>query len=391
MNKIGRVVSVTKQPVFFCITCCGTFASKTRFSILLLHPIKLSPDTLFKMKRQSLALLTFFSLAIVPVFAQESEAYDSVRVQLLLDSIEQSFKWQTGQVALIGGNASIQVPEGLRYLKAEQSDFVLTQLWGNPPGRGTLGMLFPTTCSPLDDQCFAFNISFDEMGYVKDGDADDIDYTELLTNMQKEAREASAERIKEGYEAIDIVGWAAAPYYDKEKKVLHWAKEIKFGDGENGTTLNYDVRVLGRKGVLSLNAISGMDALDQVKPVLPAVISGVSFDEGHRYGDFDSKIDNVAAWTIGGLVAGKVLAKAGFFAIILKFLKPLLFVVIAGGAAIWRFITGRRKQEEEEAQYAAEALEQPADDPSSTGTVIEDVSTSEPGTESETKPEEPKA
>ena len=43
--------------------------------------------------------------------------------------------------------------------------------------------------------------------------------------------------------------------------------------------------------------------------------------------DFDSKIDNVAAWTIGGLVAGKVLAKAGFFAIILKFIKPLLLLL----------------------------------------------------------------
>ena len=333
----------------------------TQFSRLLFTNI------FFKMKKHLVALLLLLAAAIAPAIAQRSEAYDSVQVKMFLDSIEQSFKWQTGKVALSGGNASIQVPDGLRYLNAEQSEFVLTQLWGNPPGRGTLGMLFPLDQSPVDDDCFAFDISYEEMGFVKDSDADDIDYTELLTNMQKEAREASAERVKQGYPAIEIVRWAAAPYYDKDKKVLHWAKEIKFGDGEQGNTLNYDVRVLGRKGVLSLNAIGHMDALDKVKPVIPSVIGSISFDEGHRYADFDSKIDNVAAWTIGGLVAGKVLAKAGFFVLILKFLKPLLFVLIAGGGAIWRFITGRRKQEEDA-----------------------DVAESEPSAEDEPKPDEPK-
>lgn len=351
------------------------------------------------MKKHFIALLLLLSAAIAPAYAQRSEGYDSVQVKMLMDSIERSFQWQTGKVALTGGNATLQVPDGLRYLNAEQSEFVLTQLWGNPPGRGSLGMLFPLDQSPLDDNCFAFNISFDEMGFVKDDDAGDINYTELLTSMQKEIREASAERVKQGYPAIDIIGWAAAPYYDKDKKVLHWAKEIKFGDGAEGNTLNYDVRVLGRKGVLSLNAIGGMDALAKVKPVIPTVIGSVSFDEGHRYADFDSNIDHVAAWTIGGLVAGKVLAKAGFFVLILKFIKPLLFVLVAGGAALWRFITGRRKQEEEVAeQYAAEtetAEAPPASDASDadTGDVQQEptVLESDPKPEGEKKPEGPNA
>ena len=40
-------------------------------------------------------------------------------------------------------------------------------------------------------------------------------------------------------------------------------------------------------------------------------------------------MDEVAAWTIGGLVAGKVLAKVGFLAIIAKFGK-VIFLGIAG-------------------------------------------------------------
>ena len=121
--------------------------------------------------------------------------------------------------------------------------------------------------------------------------------------------------------------------YDKNKKVLHWAKEIKFGTGETGNTLNYDMRFLGRKGVLSFNAISGVEQLNLIKENIPTITNAVAFKEGNRYADFDSGIDKVAAWTLGGLVAGKVLAKAGFFVVILKFIKPILI----GIAAFWKY------------------------------------------------------
>jgi uncharacterized membrane-anchored protein len=293
-------------------------------------------------------LLLSLSIASSKTYAQESETLDSLMMVKMLDSIVQSFKWQTGTINLNKGMATINVPSGMRYLDAEQSNRVLTDLWGNPPSDNSLGMLFPADKSPISPDVIAFNISWEEMGYVKDDDADKINYDDLLKEQQKDAQEGSKQRVEMGYEAIEIVGWASKPYYDKNSKVLHWAKEIKFGAGEAGNTLNYDVRVLGRKGVLSMNAIGDIASVDVVKGLIPGVINSVNFNEGHRYADFDSKVDDVAAWTIGGLVAGKVLAKAGFFAIILKFIKPILFALVAFGGVIWKFITGRKKEEEEE-------------------------------------------
>jgi len=87
----------------------------------------------------------------------------------------------------------------------------------------------------------------------------------------------------------------------------------------------------------------------------------VSFTEGYKYSDYNSKTDAVAAWTIGGLVAGKVLAKVGFFAVILKFLKFIILGVVAIGGGIWRFITGRRKKEEE---FVYQPQPAPTDNPS---------------------------
>lgn len=288
--------------------------------------------------------IAIFLLFFVQVNAQEP---DENALNLMMDSINKSFQYQSGNIALPGGIATIQVPTGWRYLNEKQSNFVLTDLWGNPP-QTTMGMLFPENIGPLDSNSVAFILSFEEMGFVKDDDADSYNYNDILKDLQKETEASNAERVKEGYDAITLVGWAAPPFYDKEKKAIHWAKELQFGpDGQFPRTLNYDVRILGRKGILSMNAVSDIHALEMVKKSIPDLVNSIQYTEGNRYADFDSKVDNVAAWTIGGLVAGKVLAKAGFFAVILKFIKPILLLVGGGGAAAWRWITGRRKEEEE--------------------------------------------
>jgi uncharacterized membrane-anchored protein len=48
-------------------------------------------------------------------------------------------------------------------------------------------------------------------------------------------------------------------------------------------------------------------------------------------------VDEVAAWTVGGLVAGKVMAKAGFFVVLLKFWKVIALAVAGAGSFVWRW------------------------------------------------------
>jgi uncharacterized membrane-anchored protein len=72
----------------------------------------------------------------------------------------------------------------------------------------------------------------------------------------------------------------------------------------------------------------------------------VDFNDGFRYDQYDSNVDEVAAWTIGGLVAGKVLAKAGILALLLKNIKLVFIALAAAGAGIWRFISGRKQQKD---------------------------------------------
>lgn len=273
------------------------------------------------------------------------EEYTVDPTLLRLDSLQNSFKYEKGTVKLKDGIATLNVPAGFKYLNPEQSEQVLTQFWGNPEGSNTLGMLFPDTSNPLYSSSWAFVLTYDELGFVKDDDADDIDYDDLLKDLQKETEESNAEREKLGYEKIEFVGWASKPFYDKDKKILHWAKNLKFGESTENT-LNYNVRILGRKGVLVLNAVAGMNQLPIVEKNIANVLDVAQFSDGYKYSDFNPDIDEVAAWTIGGLVAGKVLAKVGLFAFFGKFLKVIIFGVVALGGAAWKFITGKKKENE---------------------------------------------
>jgi uncharacterized membrane-anchored protein len=286
------------------------------------------------MKKILLSTLLLISFASTLFAADEDSTKNAMIAQLkFLDSVQKAMKYETGKIELSNGITSLNVPKGFKFLNVEQSNYVLSTLWGNPPQKGILGIIFPEKSSPTDEDSYAFIITYDDMGYVKDDDADKINYDDLLKQIQKEEVEENKERMTQGYGSINMIGWASKPFYDKQNKVLHWAKELKFSEAD-GNTLNYEVRILGRKGVLSMNAVAKMSELDSVKKNIDKVLAMPSFKEGNTYKDFDSKTDNIAAWTIGGLVAGKILLKVGFWAVIGKFLVAGWKFILLGFAAV---------------------------------------------------------
>jgi uncharacterized membrane-anchored protein len=280
--------------------------------------------------------LSFNAQAVPPKPKPKPVAVDSAaRYQAFVDSVNNTFHYQQGRIVLPGGVGELTVPKGFRYLDSAQAARVMHTLWHNPP-QESLGMLFPAAIGPMSDDNWAYLINFDPMGHVKDNDADDINYDDLLEEMQQDTEESSQDRLKDGYEAVHLIGWGAPPYYDKNEHTLHWAKLLRFGDGLD-ETLNYNVRILGRKGVLIFNAIAVPAQLPEIKASIPGLLANVSFVKGQRYNDFSAGIDEVAAYGIGGLVAGKVLAKVGFGAIILKFWKVAILALGGAWVAIKRF------------------------------------------------------
>ncbi|WP_435132824.1 DUF2167 domain-containing protein [Formosa sp. A9] len=276
----------------------------------------------------------------------DTTSFDMDAVKFYTDSINKSFKFQKGIIILNGGIASLEVPQGFKYLDPEQSNYVLTELWENPPSE-TLGLLFPEDVFPLSDNfTYCVEIGYSEEGYIEDEDAEDLDYDELLEEMKEDIKANNPERMAQGYSEMELVGWASAPYYDNVNKKLHWAKEIHF-EGAEVNTLNYNIRVLGRKGYLNLNAIGDIGVLEMFNQDRDQILQSVKFSEGNRYADFNPDFDEVAAYGIGGLIAGKVLAKAGFFALLLKFWKVIAIGAVALFSGFRKRLFGSKTKETE--------------------------------------------
>ena len=206
-------------------------------------------------------------------------------------------------------------------------------------------MLFPSDVSPLSDEGWGVVITYDEDGHVDDSDASGIDYNELLKQMKENTAENNKEREKQGYEPMTLHGWAATPHYDASAHKLYWAREFSSQDAPQHT-LNYDIRLLGRKGVLSFNAVATMGRLGDIEEGMKQVMAFSDFNAGQRYADFDSKTDNLAAYGIGALVAGKLAVKVGLFKLMLGALiaakKLVIVAVVAVGGFIARLL-GRKK------------------------------------------------
>jgi uncharacterized membrane-anchored protein len=126
---------------------------------------------------------------------------------------------------------------------------------------------------------------------------------------------------------------------------MYWAKDLDFGGGH---TLNYDVRVLGREGVLSMNAVAGMDQLGAIRQDMQSLITQADFNPGQRYEDYNKGTDKLAAYGLGALVAGGVAAKMGLFAkliaVVIAAKKIIIAGVIAVGGALARLFKGRKDQ-----------------------------------------------
>ena len=283
--------------------------------------------------KKLLPLLAALAALSAFAFAQDPKPDGLAEARKFVDGL----KFQTGEVTLKNGLAKIALPADFRYLGADDAEKVITRLWGNPPGSHALGLLVPTKADLLSEEAWAVIVTWEEDGYVKDGDAAKINYTDLLKQMKESVHESNAERVKEGYPAIELVGWAAPPRYDAATKKMYWAKELKFGEHE-GSTLNYNIRMLGRRGVLVLNAVAEVAQLAEIEQATPAILGMVDFQAGHRYADFTPGTDKVAAYGLAALVAGGVLAKTGLFAklglIFAKGAKLIIIGVIALAAAI---------------------------------------------------------
>ena len=290
-----------------------------------------------------MGLCSFVNVSDEDVLAQ------GVDQEALNEAKADSIKGKTGVVNFPACHASINVPAGFVFLDSIQARTLLIGYWGNPEDRaeGLFGALVPNTALCFYQVPMAYIISYENCGYVKDDDANSVDYDDLLANLKKGAEEESKTLPKENQ--YSIKGWAVSPKYLADSHVLVWAKTLSFS-GED--VVNYDMRILGKDGLVSINAVIDPKDCKEVVDLESKIIDCLKYDNGYAYTDFDSSRDKVSEWTIGGLVAGTILAKTGILAkigiFLLKFWKIIAIAVAGAIAAFVKFFKKKDEDEEED-------------------------------------------
>ncbi len=259
--------------------------------------------------------------------------------------------WIEGPATVTLGDdvATVKLPAGYRFADGETTR-MLMEAMGNPPSDQEAGLI-----APMDaEQNWFIVFEYDPVGYVEDEDKAEIDAAELFETISEATERANEYRRQAGHGELHVTGWYEEPRYDDASHNLQWALEAV--DDAGGKIVNYNTRLLGRRGYMSVTLVTEPHLLAEDKPEVDTVLANFDYVEGNRYGDFMSG-DKLAGFGLTALIAGgagAAAAKLGLFAVLGKFLakawKLIVIGVVALGAALKRIFGGffgRQKSYEE--------------------------------------------
>ncbi|HVS72980.1 MAG TPA: DUF2167 domain-containing protein [Phycisphaerae bacterium] len=233
--------------------------------------------------------------------------------------------WTVGPATVpVGSMATLKLPEGYRF--TDSAGAVIWSRLTENPSHGELGVLIPPADS---DHTWFMLFAFDAMGYVKDDDKLDSSAAASILQSVREATEASnEERRKNGWDTMTVVGWEKAPFYDPATHFLTWGIRGRTSGGSEN--VNYDSRVLGRRGVMKVTLVDDPGAIEATVPTYNSLVTSIAFKPGETYAEFRSG-DKVAEYGLVGLITG------GTAVVAVKFWKPLMklgAVVVAAVAGL---------------------------------------------------------
>ena len=237
-----------------------------------------------------LARLAFFALvaaAAAGVPAPSRAAGPGVR-----------FHWIAGPQPIdLGHDVLLKLSDRHSFLGESEAKELLERL-GNFSNGNVIGLV----ASNDEHATWFVTIRYDEQGYVKDTGR--IDSDELLSALKGGTEEANKERRARGFKALHVTGWSEPPQYDRALHRLEWALRASSDDGDS---VNFNTRVLGRRGTVSLDLVCDPADLVADMPEVADLLQGTTFKIGARYEDFKARMDRIAQYGL----AGPILAGAG--------------------------------------------------------------------------------
>lgn len=274
--------------------------------------------------RSKLTALALLMLTL-PAWAEDPEPGQD-EAQAVIDS----FPWQREGTAKLGAQATLTIPPTFRFLTGAQASKLVERM-GNLSSHKELGLI------GTDDLGWFVLFFFDDVGYVKDDEKDELDAEKMAETMRENLVASNEERKEHNLEELNFDGWAIPPRYNPETKQLEWAHRLR---SVNGVSVNYNTRVLGRRGVMRVILVTDPELLQATLPAYADLMKGFQFTAGEDYSSFKAG-DKVAEYGLIALVAGgagAVAAKTGLLSAVLVFFKKGAKLIVIGVAALAAFL-----------------------------------------------------
>jgi uncharacterized membrane-anchored protein len=263
----------------------------------------------------------------VPPGAKTSTAVEVEAARSELDRQIEALGWQRGMKVTMNQWAEIEVPPGYRFTGGDGTRTLL-RMYGNLVGTTEQGLIAPENL----DWFVVFD--FDDCGYVKDDEKDQLDADKLLEQKIENSKAANEEKKKRGLPRLDIVGWTVPPHYNARTNNLEWGIRLRSEDGSE--SVNYNLKLLGRSGVMDATLACDPGQMDAVLPEARTLLAGFKFQPGQTYAEYRAG-DKIAKYGLTALVLGggaALAAKSGLLAGFFKLIAKGGKLLIAGAVAV---------------------------------------------------------
>lgn len=238
--------------------------------------------------------------------------------------------------------ATLNLPIDYGFIPKDQAKRLLIAM-GNSVSDELIGIIVPQT---QNSEWFMV-VNYAAAGYIKDDDAKNWNADDLLNNIRQNTLENNNNRKARGLPELEVVGWIEKPLYNQQTKQLVWSIESKEKNQASSEVngINYNTLTLGREGYISMNLVTNVTHVNDLKPTVKTLLAGLQFDSGKRYADFNASTDKVAEYGLAALIAGVAAKKLGLIAVItglaIKFWK-LAVITFFGLGGLMRKFFGRK-------------------------------------------------
>lgn len=207
----------------------------------------------------------------------------------------------TGKVVIDEANATVNLPDGLRFIEAESAMATFPDFFDHPqdPASTIVGIVAP---ADIKNEPWVLVVEFYREGYISDERSELFSFYNVLSGLKAADAESQKARVRHKDGSLKLIGWAIEPSYDETTNALTWAEVFQAGDPAK-RVISYNARLLSRRGMLKMQAVTGEEQLDEIEAAIPRILNGVKFDAGEEYKDFnpatDKKSDLVFAELMG--------------------------------------------------------------------------------------------